>query len=234
MRENEIFWAVAARVANRDYRDEVLIRCGKLDESGRWVVASIDDDGMRQVEPRGSQAHIAALAAGAVDPLPPLVPASLEAVDEAERILGHALPPLLRRLYLEVANGGFGPDVLGVAGGHQDDLGRTAVDMLRQGYDPPGLWPVASWGCAIVSYVDCSDPAHRMWGFDPNSGRGRQSYFPEELTLPEWLARWLDGSLNQPWLIEDGGVWRAATDAEHAAAHAEMLQWARNTGWGRP
>jgi len=36
-------------------------------------------------------------------------PASLEQVEEAELKIGYPLPPLLRRLYLEVANGGFGP-----------------------------------------------------------------------------------------------------------------------------
>lgn len=76
-----------------------------------------------------------------MDPLPPLAPASAEAVADAERRLGHRLPPLLRRLYREVANGGFGPGygILGVAGGHPDDLGMTAANLL----DPqefPGLF----------------------------------------------------------------------------------------------
>ncbi|MEV4411344.1 hypothetical protein [Catellatospora sp. NPDC049609] len=230
MRDDEILAAIAARVADRDYRDEVFVRRGTLTETGVWLVDAADD-GTRQVEPRGSRAHLAALAAGAVDPLPELAPARVEAVEEAERVLGHALPPLLRRIYLEVANGGFGPDVLGVAGGHEDDLERTAVDIRRDRDDPPGLWAVCSWGCAIASYVDCADPGYRMWGFDPTTGRGMDAFFPEDLTLAQWFERWLDGTLNQPWLIQDGDVWRGATDAEHAAAHAEMLAWAVNEGW---
>ena len=45
-------------------------------------------------------------------------PASLDSVLEAESALGGPLPPLLRRLLLEVANGGFGPDdgIIGVRG----------------------------------------------------------------------------------------------------------------------
>ncbi|MFF4542410.1 hypothetical protein [Streptomyces aureus] len=39
--------------------------------------------------------------------LPP--PASEEAAAELEAIVGWPMPTLLRRLYLEVANGGFGP-----------------------------------------------------------------------------------------------------------------------------
>ncbi|MEV6371357.1 hypothetical protein AB0L86_31195 [Micromonospora musae] len=49
---------------------------------------------------------IAAVRNRAVD-LPP--PASPEAVSDAEKVIGYPLPRLLRRLYLEVANGGFGP-----------------------------------------------------------------------------------------------------------------------------
>ena len=94
------------------------------------------------------------------------------------------------------------------------------------------MWAVCYWGCAIYSYVDCSEPGYRMRGLDPTSGRERQSYFPEDLTLAQWLQRWLDGSPNQPWLIKDGDLWRGATDAEHAAAHAETLEWASSTGWG--
>ncbi|MFJ9674088.1 hypothetical protein ACIRP5_25240 [Streptomyces sp. NPDC101221] len=40
--------------------------------------------------------------------LPP--PAPPQAVAEVEAVVGYPMPELLRRLYLEVANGGFGPD----------------------------------------------------------------------------------------------------------------------------
>lgn len=42
-------------------------------------------------------------------------PAKAAEVDEAERRLGYALPPLLRRLYTEVADGGFGHAARGFA-----------------------------------------------------------------------------------------------------------------------
>jgi len=140
MREEEIFRAIAVRVAALDYRDQVFVRPGYLDADGGWVLTPSDEE-VRWLVERGSQEHLAAKAVGAVDPLPPLAPASAEAVADAERRLGHRLPPLLRRLYREVANGGFGPGygILGVAGGHPDDLGMTAANLL----DPqefPGLF----------------------------------------------------------------------------------------------
>jgi hypothetical protein len=41
--------------------------------------------------------------------LPVQPPVAPDSVAEAERILGFRLPELLRRLYIEVGNGGFGP-----------------------------------------------------------------------------------------------------------------------------
>jgi hypothetical protein len=50
-------------------------------------------------------------AAAWVRPVPTVAPpASVAEVDAAEATLGFAIPPLLRRLYTEVGNGGFGPD----------------------------------------------------------------------------------------------------------------------------
>ncbi|WP_052744837.1 hypothetical protein [Micromonospora sp. HK10] len=217
MRDEEVFQAIADRVAALDYSDWVYVRPGHLDADGGWVRTPAAGD-VRWLEERGSPTHRAAEAAGAVDPLPPLEPASVDAVAEAERLLGHPLPPLLRRLYLEVANGGFGPGILGVAGGHPDDRGRTAVDRL-DAREPAGLFPVAYWGCGIYSYVDCSEPSAMMWGFDPNSGRAERSFFPEGISLTEWLSRWLDGRLHQPMVVQDPqtGAWRGATAAEHEA-----------------
>jgi hypothetical protein len=226
--DEEILAAIAARVNNRDYLDEVFVRPGRLTESGDWLLRPDTGDSVWQAEIRGSKEHLAALAAGAVNPLPELRPASPAAVAEAESVLGQPLPPLLRRILLDIANGGFGPGILGVAGGYTDDLDRTAVDLRREGQDPPGLWAVCYWGCAIVSFVDCSDPAYPMWGFDPTSGQGRASYFPEGIDLRQWLQRWLNGRLNQPWLKHDGTVWRSATEAEHAQWSADSpdgLSW---------
>ncbi|MDG4807360.1 hypothetical protein O7634_11425 [Micromonospora sp. WMMD1120] len=200
MREDDVFRGIAARVAAREYSDDLYIHPGSLDADGTWVVAPSPGTTRWLVE-RGSPEHLAALAAGAVDPLPPLEPATPEAVNEAERVLGYPLPPLLRRLYLEVANGGFGP-VLGVAGGCTDDLGRTAVDRLNS-RDPAGLLPLAYWGCAIYSYVDCAGRGAMTWGFDPNSGLGEDSFYAEGISLVDWLAGWLDGSLEQPRLYPD-------------------------------
>ncbi|WP_410819020.1 SMI1/KNR4 family protein [Micromonospora sp. 050-3] len=211
MRDDEVLRRIAARVAAHDYSDDVYIRPGHQDASGMWVVNPMPE-GTRWLVARGSQEHLAALAADAVDPLPPLEPASVQAVDDAEQVLGHPLPPLLRRIYLEVANGGFGP-VLGIAGGCTDDLGRTAIDRLNP-REPAGLLPIAHWGCAIYSYVDCAGRGAMMWGFDPNSGLGEHSFYSEGIPLVDWLDAWLNGCLEPPHLDSDRTSWWGATNPE--------------------
>lgn len=134
--------------------------------------------------------------------LPP--PASAEAVVETERVIGYPLPPLLRRLYLEVANGGFGPraGVLGVAGSeylHHGDWAHLAEAYQAFNGDSrhPGLVWLFDWGCQIWSVVDCRDPAGPIWGWDPDFDQDADSsaLFPQNMTLHEWLAESLSGNL---------------------------------------
>jgi hypothetical protein len=162
---------------------------------------------------------------GLIVPLPALTPATPQAVREAEAVIGHKLPRLLRRLYLEVGNGGFGPGygVLGLSGGHRVG-GQTALDLYRQATPtswrsvlPAGLLPLCAWGCAIFSFTDCSHPDGRMWAWDPNGGpAGREALFDQAVKLGDWLDRWVAGKLYQPTAIQDAatGQWRGATNAE--------------------
>jgi hypothetical protein len=93
------------------------------------------------------------------------VPASPEAVAEAEQAIDYRLPPLLRRLYLEVANGGFDPrdgilGVLGVPGGEWIGDWADIVDVYKAfnsgPEDPHPEWLVwlFEWGCAIWSTAE--------------------------------------------------------------------------------
>src|SRR6478736_10285958 len=65
-------------------------------------------------------------------------PADPVAIDACEKALGFPLPPLLREIYLGIANGGFGPGygVMGVAGGFTDDQGET-ITSLYQSFRQP-------------------------------------------------------------------------------------------------
>src|SRR5690348_13024262 len=78
----------------------------------------------------------------------PVPPAACGEIDDAERRLGFPIPPLLKRLYAEVGNGGYGPGkgghIIGVRGGHASSAGdivETYTD-IRNGAVFLGLtWP---------------------------------------------------------------------------------------------
>lgn len=180
--------------------------------------------GNRRLYSRGTAEFAKAAAGGLLDRLPPPPPpASRAAIDEAESIVGSPLPGLLKDLYA-VANGGFGPGygILGVRGGHADDMKRTAIDILGEvskGYwpgMPPQLFALCHWGCAIYNFVHC--PSGRIYGWDPNPVEPGDDvpFFEQEYLLDEWLEAWLDGSLQQPWLLLDPetGTYRGATIEE--------------------
>ena len=231
MTDDEVVRAVRALVAAGEYLDQIPgVPGARLSGGGHFL-------GNRRIYTRGSPEYLEARAAGLVERLPPLTPVSPAAVQEAENLLGHRLPSLLRRLYLEVGNGGFGPGygILGVRGGHGDDYGHTAVDLHQQARSeawpawssmPAGLLPICHWGCGIYSLIDCADHQARMWAWDPNPAPDDdlgKALFPQAIGFREWLAQWVSGRLYQPALVQDPdtGQWRGATDEEYAIWMAE-------------
>lgn len=235
MSNEAVFESVRALVVAGEYLDNVPgVETESISGGGQFLVTP--ERRYRRVYTRGTPEYLQARQAGLLERLPALAPAPAGAVEEAEDVIGCRLPPLLRRLYLEVGNGGFGPGygVLGLKGGYHDDLGRTALDWYRQAHGASeshwsglaaSLLPLCHWGCAIYSFVDCSAPEGPMWGWDPNPGReGMEALFPQPLTLAQWLNRWVSENLYQPTLVQDPITqeWRGATDEECAQWAAEM------------
>jgi hypothetical protein len=136
-------------------------------------------------------------------------PASEKAVAATEKRLGFGLPLTLRRIYLNVANGGFGPGygVMGVEGGFTDDLGQTVADLweiYRAPYpeDPAWKWPeqflpVCHWGCVVYSAVDCSREPNPVYLIDvgvKEVGEPMEKIIKlHEPSFEDWLGYWLDG-----------------------------------------
>jgi hypothetical protein len=135
------------------------------------------------------------------------VPATLEQVEEAEGVIGFRVPPLLRRLYLEVANGWLGKrgGVIGVPGGHRVADVFDITEMYREGPEPtgtvpPGVVVIYDWGCAILSLVDFRDPVGPMWAID--NGK----FFRDDVDVKEWLYRAVTGTLEMPFADGRPGV----------------------------
>ena len=137
--------------------------------------------------------------------------ASAAEVAEFEARVGRPLPPLWRRVYSEVGNGGFGPGygLLGLVTGARTDEGKSAaefVELLQQSDPddpgwawPDGLVPVCHWGCAIYSCLDLRSAAAPVVRFDPN-GHGTQegwdgAWWAEAETSGAWLRAWAEGRL---------------------------------------
>jgi hypothetical protein len=135
-------------------------------------------------------------------------PAPVEHVIAAERVLGFALPPLLREIYLTIGNGGFGPGY----GLFAVDDGVPARVAKRDWYlvelytsfrerprrNPWGdkMLPICSWGCTYFSYLDCALPDAPVMSFDENShGHGPWdcAFSLHAKSFEEWLTRWLSG-----------------------------------------
>lgn len=226
--DDDVFELVVGLVARGEYLDEIPGVAQPATEGG-GPFKVLTDGTFARVYSRNSEEFIAAKSAGLIEPLPtpPYPPASPDLLAEAEDVLGRPLPPLLRRLYAEVANGGFGPGygLLGLGDGHGMAPDGTAMERYLRYQDwedshLQSLFPVCDWGCAISSFVDCSDPATTMWGLDPNPVDDvADALFRQEMGFTEWLWLWVEGRLYQPWVVEDPetGEWRCSTNGETAA-----------------
>jgi hypothetical protein len=141
---------------------------------------------------------------GAVESRPAPPPAPEAAVAAAERELGFALPPVLRQLYLEVADGGVGP------GGGIFSLSELVAkhhEMTDEPVGPQGqAWPAAllpiqgdDWD--LVS-LDGATGRLVSWDLEelddddelpPDNPTWAASFVPEADGLETWLSEWAAG-----------------------------------------
>ena len=135
---------------------------------------------------------------GEASSLPP--PAPAQAVAEFEAAVGAPMPRLLKRIYVEVADGGFG------RGGEALSLTDTTYSFSdsprlvreyrswsQRPHHPPTVVPLLTWGCAIWSFVDYSTDDGQMWAWDPHVRCLEHALFAEHVTVAQRLMGWLDG-----------------------------------------
>jgi hypothetical protein len=134
-------------------------------------------------------------------------PANLKSLESAEAKLGFSLPCLLRDIYTQVANGGFGPGygLIGLDDGAHDDLDKSITDLYaiyKLGDPMDSFWhwsdrlvPICHLGCAIYSCIDCSQLSAPIMKFDPNQHEEGQpwdqAYSYQSSSLAEWIEQWL-------------------------------------------
>ncbi|MFC9330737.1 SMI1/KNR4 family protein [Kitasatospora sp. NPDC057015] len=145
-------------------------------------------------------------------------PVSARELADAEDELGVALPPLLARLYREVANGGFGPgyQLLPLVGPGRTVLAvhRAEQERVRGGESPrwpAGVVPVMDWGCGMFAAVDCLGGAGTVLLFEPNGvvDRWEDAWYVDADCLAGWLETWFAG---MAWYEEISGAGMRATE----------------------
>lgn len=151
-----------------------------------------------------------------INPMPTLRPAAKPAeVDAAEEALGFPIPPLLRRLYVEVGNGGFGPayGLLGVPTIPATPFQADIVVLYTQIYSVPlpeespswrwprGLVPLISIGCNIMECVDFLHPPHPLVVDDPNEYDSERPLIEQQKPIAASLADRLEA-----WLADTGNL----------------------------
>ncbi|WP_326655968.1 SMI1/KNR4 family protein [Streptomyces anthocyanicus] len=132
-------------------------------------------------------------------------PVGPDVIEEVEEAIGFPLPSLLKRLYLEAANGGFGPEegILGAPGGEWNGDWSDIIDIHNAIQDdeddttPPYFVWIYEWGCGIWSLIDCRDPSGPMWAWDPNDGI-ENAAFSTGMNFTQWMTRALSGILDIP------------------------------------
>jgi hypothetical protein len=144
--------------------------------------------------------------------LPVQPPAGPAALADAEARLGFPLPDLLRQLYTEVGNGGYGPAFgllpVSAASLGPDPPAEAEFDLVGQyqwlrtagpgrvggtGWRP-GLVPAFYLGCTVFEFVDCLAPGGPVVPLDLGA---ETEPCPPVPSLAARLEMWLSGA--EPW-----------------------------------
>ena len=141
---------------------------------------------------------------------PEFPPVSAAEIRRAEGRLGFRLPELLKTLYTEVANGGFGPyeGILGLENGWatKNGEGKTLVEVYEDAHNeipdlpnwrwPGELLPVCEDGAALIC-LDCSREESPVISFEYSLGSGgvpevgwQINLRRESSTFQRWLEMW--------------------------------------------
>ena len=110
---------------------------------------------------------------------------------------------MLRRLYLEVGDGRFGPGYgllsLHDVGDGELSLVDTYLEMRKDSEGgpswawPSGLVAFCDWGCNMYSCLDCNGPINPVSTYAYVEGPMDYSFFPTRDSLESWLRDWLAG-----------------------------------------
>jgi hypothetical protein len=170
------------------------------------LLVMTDDDLLQRVRERSQDPRLATSAGGwgAFWKNPEsFQPCPIDVARDAEKRLGFALPPLLVRIWTEIANGGIGPGygIYGLEGGMTDEYTDLPIPDLLLACRDDNFWieiagedsaamslPICDWGCCTGSAIDCSIPEGKMILFLDGTERVDQG-----VTFAQWISDWVEG-----------------------------------------
>jgi SMI1 / KNR4 family (SUKH-1) len=140
-------------------------------------------------------------------------PVRQEDLVHAEAMIGFSFPPILRRIYLEVGNGGFGPGYGLLPLNNKEDPDALMSDSLVTDYvamhsstqeqmeayrrgdvHTPPLLPekmlmICDWGCNIASWLDCTQLELPV--LKSEATLDWEKFEEEAPSFLEWMEVWL-------------------------------------------
>lgn len=130
-------------------------------------------------------------------PLKPIEPLGEAAVAKVEKSLGFRLPGELRRLYLEIGDGGFGPynGIRRLANWAKDYAKLRSQMPAERGREwPEALLPIVYRNGKRIC-VDRESGAVLLWTRPPRRSSEKKwlaSFVAQSPSVGEWLERWVD------------------------------------------
>ena len=121
------------------------------------------------------------------------VPATEEEILAAESAIGARLHPVLRRMYADIGNGGFGPGygLLRLNRKAPNEFPRSLLETyadFQRGGVAKRILPLWEWGDSIWSCLDTGSPDARIVTHDSVVGPTETRF-----TLQSWLEAWGSG-----------------------------------------
>lgn len=135
-------------------------------------------------------------------------PVSSADIEQAEALVGFPLPTIIKRLYVEVGNGGFGPGYGLLPLNNEEDPQALETDSLvttylalhpstqrqteeRSGFPalPEKLIMICDWGCNISSWIDCSQ--RELPVLRSEATLDCNEFTLEASSFASWLEHWL-------------------------------------------
>lgn len=134
-----------------------------------------------------------------VHELPPIL--SEENIQQFENKIGYVLPDILKQLFLQIGNGGFGPGygLFPLISDKEENMLDFSQDFVSCGFEfwKPSHIPLVHWGCGIYTFMDLEQPHANLQVFDGSNYDEEIPEFNGVFEIPHTLDSFLQAWVNE-------------------------------------